>query len=114
LPPFGTEQKRLICAYDDDNADNAAATWGERLRPVGYKDWNEQLQDIVSYRRDPSKTRAAAEAEYAALKAAHETFISSFPEANTDIAGDVGVNQEGASHLRNDGEKFDAGSSFAP
>ena len=90
-PPPGTEQKRLICAYDDDDAGNAAGTWGERVRPVGYKDWNEQLQDIVTCRRDPVRARAAAEAEYAALEAASETLLSSFPEADPDGASGVGV-----------------------
>ena len=32
-PPTGTDNKRLLCAYDDDTAGNKAGTWGERLRP---------------------------------------------------------------------------------
>lgn len=112
-PPAGTEQKRLICAYDDDKAGNAAGIWGERLRPVGHKDWNEQLQEIVSFRRDPEKARVAAEAEYDSLQVAHETFISSFPEADTDVAGDVGVENVGVSQMHDDLEDPEANSTFS-
>ena len=113
-PPADTENKRLLCAYDDDKAGNAAGTWGERLRPVGYKDWNAQLQDIVSFRRDPVKARAAAEAEYASLQVAHETSISSFPEADPDDAGGVGVENVGVSQKRKDPEDPEANSTFSP
>ena len=113
-PPAGTEQKRVICAYDDDKAGNTAGTWGGRLRPVGYKDWNEQLQDIVSFRRDPVKARAAAEAEYTAREAANETLISSFPEADPDDASGVGVANATVSPVSEDMEESEANSPFGP
>src|SRR5690606_37858659 len=113
-PPAGTEDRRLLCAYDDDKAGNAAGTWGERLRPAGYKDWNAQLQDVVSFRRDPVKARAAAEAEYAAREAANETLLSSFPEADPDGASDVGVANARVSPVRDDLEEPEANSPFVP
>lgn len=113
-PPAGTEDKRLLCAYDDDDAGNAAGTWGERLRPVGHKDWNAQLQDIVSFRRDPVKARAAAEAEYTAREAANETLVSSFPEADPDAASGVGVANATVSPVSNDMEESEANSPFGP
>jgi len=113
-PPTGTENKRLLCAYDDDKAGNAAGTWGERLRPVGHKDWNAQLQEIVSFRRDPVKARAAAEAEYTAREAANETLISSFPEADPDDASGVGVANATVSPVSDDMEESEANSAFGP
>ena len=113
-PPAGTENKRLLCAYDNDNAGNAAGTWGERLRPVGCKDWNEQLQDIVSFRRNPEKARIAAEAELAALEAANETLLSSFPEAEPDDAGGVGVALAEVSPVHEDMDKPEANGPLAP
>lgn len=113
-PPAGTEDKRLLCAYDDDNAGNTAGTWGERLRPVGYKDWNAQLQDIVSFRRDPVKARAAAEAECSARAAANETLISFFPEADPDDASGVGVVNATVSPVSYDMEESEANSPFDP
>lgn len=113
-PPAGTEDKRLLCAYDDDDAGNAAGTWGERLRPVGHKDWNAQLQDIVSFRRDPVKARAAAEAEYTAREASNETLVSSFPEADPDAASGVGVANATVSPVSNDMEESEANSPFGP
>ena len=92
--PAGTERKHLLCAYDDDRAGNAAGTWGERLRPIDFKDWNEELQDIVSCRLNPVKARIAAEAEYASMFAAEATFLSSFPEADANNVGGVGVKCE--------------------
>jgi hypothetical protein len=113
-PPTGTENKRLLCAYDDDQAGNKAGTWGERLRPVGNKDWNEQLQEIVSFRRDPGKARSAAEAELAALESVNETLLSSFPEADPDGASDVGVAYARVSPVSDDIEEPETSSSFSP
>ncbi|KKC34202.1 hypothetical protein [Devosia psychrophila] len=56
----------------------------------------------------------AAEAEYASLLVAHETFISSFPEADTDVARDVGVENVRMSQMRDDLEDPEANSTFSP
>jgi hypothetical protein len=112
--PAGTELKRLLCAYDDDKAGNAAGSWGERLRPIGHKDWNEELQEIGSCRRDPAKARIAAEAEYASMLAAEATFLSSFPEAEPDDAGDVGVDYEREVEAQAKPDNGEAGDSYEP
>ncbi|MBK1794458.1 plasmid recombination protein [Devosia sp. WQ 349] len=112
--PAGTERKHVLCAYDDDKAGNAAGTWGERLHPIGFKDWNNELQDIVSCRRDPAKARIAAEAEYAAMLAAEATFLSSFPEVEPDDAGGVGVYYDTELEAQPKPDNGEAGYGFEP